>query len=146
MWSTSRQKRSLQDSIPIIPDDVIQTIDRSGESSSLVDPVDRDIQVYFVYPPTAFAVTVPFAILPYRAASILWMVASTFGLILSAFLAWSLSRDLAPIASAILIAYLLANCEVVVVLSNPSAFAISLAVIGSWCLLKNRFPWIGNSA
>ena len=62
---------------------------------------------------------------------------------LAGLLAWDLSREFAPTASAILIAWMLANSEVIVVLSNPSAFAISLAVIGSWCLLKKRFLWIG---
>jgi len=128
---------------PYNPDDVIRVMHQAGEDASIAEPVEREIQARYVYPPTAFAVTVPFALLPWRAASVLWMMGGTFGLILSCFLAWDLSRDFAPTASAILIAYLIANSEVVVVLSNPSALAISLAVIGSWSVLKNRFPWIG---
>jgi hypothetical protein len=124
---------------PYNPDHVLQTIHRAGQDESIAEPVSREIQSRYVYPPTAFAVTVPFALLPWRAASVLWMVASTFGLILSAFLAWDLSREYAPTASALLIAYLLANSEVVVVLSNPSALAISLAVTGTWCLQS----WFG---
>ena len=128
---------------PYNPDHVLRTVHRAGEDASIAAAVDREIQGHYVYPPSAFAATLPFALMPWRAASILWMMASTFGLILSALLAWDLSRDLAPIASALLIAWLLANSEVVVVLSNPSALAISLAVIGTWCLLKGRLPWLG---
>jgi hypothetical protein len=128
---------------PYNPDHVIQTVHLAGEDVSIAEPVEREIQARYVYPPTAFAFTVPFALLPWRAASVLWMMAGTFGLILAALFAWDLCRDLAPTASAVLIAFLLANSEVVVVLSNPSALAISLAVIGTWCILKNRVPWIG---
>lgn len=128
---------------PYNPDHVLRAVHLAGEDASVDESVERQIQVRYVYPPTAFAVTVPFALLPWRIASILWMVASTFGLILSAFMAWDLSRGYAPTASAILIAYLLANSEVVVVLSNPSALAISLAVIGTWCVLKNRSSRLG---
>lgn len=128
---------------PYNPDDVLQTVRRAGEESSIAEPVDREIQDRYVYPPTAFAFTIPFALLPWRAASVLWMLAGTLGLILSSLVAWDLSREYAPIAGAILIAYVLANSEVVVVLSNPSALAISLAVIGVWCILKNRSVWIG---
>lgn len=128
---------------PYNPDHVLQTVHLAGEDASIAEPVSREIQARYVYPPTAFAVTLPFALLPWRAASVLWMAASTFGLILSAFLAWDLSREHAPTASAILIAYLLANSEVVLVLSNPSALAISLAVTGTWCLLKGRQSWLG---
>jgi hypothetical protein len=126
---------------PYNPAHILQTVHLAGEDASIAEPVSREIQVRYVYPPTAFAVTLPFALLPWRAASVLWMVASTFGLILSAFLAWDLSREHAPTVSAVLIAYLLANSEVVVVLCNPSALAISLAVTGTWCLLKHRQSW-----
>ena len=128
---------------PYNPDDVIRTVHKTGEDASIAEPVEREILVHYVYPPTAFAFTVPFAMLPWRAASVLWMTAGTFGLILAGLFAWDLCRELAPIVSALLIAFLLANSEVVVVLSNPSALAISLTVIGAWCILKNRVPWIG---
>jgi len=130
---------------PYNPDHVLQTVHQAGEDASVAEPISRKIQARYVYPPTAFAVTVPFALLPLRAASVLWMATGTLGLILASFLTWDLCRDLAPTASALLIAYLLANSEVVVVLSNPSALAISLAVIATWCILKSRFPWIGVS-
>ena len=128
---------------PYDPDQVLQTVHQAAQDASIADPVSREIQARYVYPPTAFAVTVPFALLPWRAASVFWMMAGTFGLILSALLAWDLCRPFASTAGAFLIAYLLANSEVVVVLSNPSAIAISLAVIGSWCVLKQKLPWVG---
>lgn len=128
---------------PYNPEHVLQTVRLAGEESSIAEPVDREIQARYVYPPTTFAFTIPFALLAWRAAFILWMVAGTIGLILSSLAAWDLSRDYAPIAGAILIAYVLANSEVVVVLSNPSALAISLAVAGAWCVFKNRFSALG---
>jgi hypothetical protein len=128
---------------PYNPDHVLQMVHNAGQDASIGEPISREIQARYVYPPTAFVVTLPFALLPWRAAFVLWMMASTFGLILSAFFAWDFCRDLAPTASAILIAFLLANSEVIVVLSNPSALAISLAVIGTWCILKHRLTGLG---
>ncbi len=62
---------------------------------------------------------------------------------LAAYLTWTLCEESAPILGAVLIAYLLANSEVIIVLGNPSGVAISLAIIGTWCLLKNRYVGAG---
>jgi Glycosyltransferase family 87 len=128
---------------PYNPENVMRAVQEAGQDGVITSAVDRDIQARYIYPPTAFLVTAPFAIMPWRAASVLWMLCGASGLILAAYLSWTLSEEFAPILSAILIAYLLANSEIIVVLGNPSGMAISLAVIGSWCLLKERYVWLG---
>jgi hypothetical protein len=105
----------------------------SDDAAELVT-VTRD-----VYPPTAFSFTVPFAILPWGPASILWMMLTVGSLIFASLLVWNLGANYAPILSGILIAFLLANSELLIVLCNPSGIVISLCVVAVWCFLWEAF-------
>ena len=100
---------------------------------------DRQIVTRHVYLPTSFALTAPFAMLPYGIARILWLMLTFGSLIFASLLAWNLGADHAPILSGILIGFLLANSEVILVLSNASGIAISLCVVAVWCFLRKRF-------
>jgi hypothetical protein len=128
---------------PYNESEVLQTYRAEGGERSLADPVDRAVATRYVYPPSAFTVMVPFALLPWNAARILWTIFSGCAFIIAAFLAWDLSADHAPIVSGALIAYLLANSEILVVLSNPSELVIALCVIAVWCFLRNRLIPVG---
>jgi hypothetical protein len=96
-----------------------------------------------IYPPTAFSFTVPFAILPWGPASMIWMLLTVGSLIFASLLAWNLGADYAPILSGILIGFLLANSELLIVLGNPSGVVICLCVVAVWCFLKERFVSAG---
>jgi hypothetical protein len=77
--------------------------------------------------------------LPYGIARILWLLLTFGSLIFAALLAWDLGADHAPVLSGILIGFLLANSEVIVVLGNASGIAIGLCVVAVWCFLRERF-------
>ena len=110
----------------------------------LVDETEDRISVgRYVYPPTTFAVLVPFALFPWDIAHILWAIFSASSLILAACLAFDLGADHAPILCGAIIAYLLANSEILVMLSNPSALMIALCVIAAWCFIRDRFVAAG---
>jgi hypothetical protein len=128
---------------PYKESEVLQTYRAEGGERSLDDPVDRAVATRYVYPPSAFTVMVPFAFLPWNAARILWTIFSACTFIIAAFLAWDLSADHAPVVSGALIGYLLANSEILVVLSNPSELVISFCVIAVWCFIRNRLIPVG---
>ena len=102
----------------------------------------REVMRY-IYPPTTFVFTAPFAMLPWGVAHFLWMTLIAGSLIFSSFLIWSLGADYAPVASGILIGFLLANSEMLMVTGNVAGIAISFCLISVWCFLRNRFVWAG---
>ena len=92
----------------------------------------------FVYQPTIFLFTAPLAMLKFRPAEELWMLLTLSRVILASFLLWSLAGQDAPFVSALLIAFMLANSELLVATGNPSGITIGLCIIAVWCLVKQR--------
>ncbi len=97
----------------------------------------------YIYLPTAFPLTVPFAILPLSIAQAAWMIVTVMSLILASFLMWDLGASQHPIVAGCLIGYLLANSEVIFILCNAAGLAVSLCVISVWCFQSNRFSVVG---
>jgi len=128
---------------PYNENEVLRVYRAEGGERPLTDPKDRAIATRYVYPPSAFAVMAPLALLPWGLAHTLWMILSALSLILAAGLAWDLGSRDAPLLAGLLVGYLLANSEVIVVLSNPSELVISLCVIAVWCFLRDRFVLVG---
>jgi len=128
---------------PYNQDQVLRVYRAEGGERSLALERDREIATRFVYPPSALADIVPFALLKWRAASVLWMLVSSISLIAAACLAWDLTARNAPILGGLFAGFILANSEVLVVLSNPSELSISLCVIAVWCFSRNRLIPIG---
>jgi hypothetical protein len=102
-----------------------------------------EVLTKYIYLPTSFIIVAPFAMLPWGAAQVLWTSLGIGGLILAAFLMWDLGAGYAPVISCCLICFVLANSEVLIAIGNPAAIAISLCVVGVWCLLKDKFVWAG---
>jgi hypothetical protein len=122
---------------------VLRTYRTEGGARDLSDPLDRAVATRYVYPPSAFAVMVPSALLPWGFAHGLWAILSVSSLILAGCLAWDLAGSNGSVLCAALVAYLLANSEILVVLSNPSELAIGLCVIAVWCFLRERYVAAG---
>jgi hypothetical protein len=102
----------------------------------------REVMRY-IYLPTAFAFTVPFSMLPWSVAHFLWMALIAGSLIFASFLMWSLGADHAPILSGLLVGFLLANSEMLVITGNTAGIAISLCLVAVWCFLRDRFVAAG---
>ncbi|MGD0547815.1 MAG: glycosyltransferase family 87 protein [Terracidiphilus sp.] len=112
-----------------------------AEAGSRTEPSDvlREILSLNMYLPTAFVFTVPFAMLPWGAAQLLWMIVTAASLILAAFLMGNLGVDYAPVLSVGLIGFLLANSEALFATGNPAGIAVCRCVTAVWCFLKGRF-------
>ncbi len=111
--------------------------------SQLETATDRQIVTRYLYPPTAFSLTLPFAMLPWKAAHILWMVLTMGSFVLASYLVWSLGANYAPVLSGILVGFLLANSELLVMTGNAAGIAISLCVVAVWCFVRERFVVAG---
>ena len=77
--------------------------------------------------------------LPWESARMLWMFLSLGSLIFAAFLMWNLGANYTPEISGLLIGFMLANSELVLVVGNMAGIAIGLCVVAVWCFLRGRF-------
>ncbi|HET7102495.1 MAG TPA: glycosyltransferase family 87 protein [Terracidiphilus sp.] len=106
-------------------------------------PGVQEVITHNVYPPTAFALTLPFAILPIWSASVLWMVVSCSLFILSGWLIWKASAQYAPTMSGVLAGFLLANSVWLFLVGNSAMIATALCIIAVWCFVGRRFELAG---
>jgi hypothetical protein len=104
-----------------------------------VAPVSRFVVTRYVYPPTAFIFTIPFALLPVGAAHVVWVLLAAASMILAAFLMLNSGQDQASLLSGILLGFLLANSGLVLAIGNPAGMIIGFCVIAVWCFINDRF-------
>jgi len=93
----------------------------------------------YIYLPTAFSFTIPFAALPWGTARTLWISLTISSLFFASLLIWDIGADYDPIVSGVLLGFLLANSEVIVALCNSTGIAVSLCVVAVWCFLRKRY-------
>ena len=105
-------------------------------------PVIRHVVTWYVYLPTTFLFTSPFAMLPWGSAHVLWTIITVGSFGFAAFLIWSLSED-APIISGWLIGFLLAGSEAIFAGGNAVGIVVGLSAIAVWCFIQDRFAWAG---
>jgi hypothetical protein len=124
---------------PYNPADVLRTYhadggDRAGDPAADLVPI-----AHSHYPPSEFSFAVLFAALPFKLAQVLWtaFIAACVGF--AAFLMWNEGARHAPFAAGCLLAVFLVNSPSLMVFGNPGAIAVSLCVIGVWCILRGRF-------
>jgi len=96
-----------------------------------------------MYLPTAYIVTVPFALLPWGLAHLLWRIFAAGSLIVAAFLMLKSVRTDALGISLVLICFVLANCEIIFATGAISGIVVGLCIIAAWCFLEERFVLIG---
>lgn len=122
---------------------VLRVYQAEGGESAFDTANQRQFATRYIYLPTAFLFTTPFALLPWGPAHILWMALTVGSLVLASFLTWSLGADYAPVISGCLIGFMLSNSEVVVILCNAGGIAVSLCAIAVWSFLRDRFVGAG---
>jgi hypothetical protein len=132
----------LQHSDPYKESEVLRISQAEGGNRPWDTANPRHVMQY-IYLPTAFSFTIPFAMLPWGPAHILWLALTVGILILASSLMWNLGSDYAPIVSGALIGFLLANSELLVVTGNVAGIAIAFCVVAVWCFLRERFIWAG---
>jgi hypothetical protein len=133
----------IQQGDPYDESAVLNTYRAEGGATSSDSEKIRQIVTRHIYLPTAFFFTIPFALLPWGPAHLLWMALTSGSLIFASFLIWNLGADDAPIVSGALIGFLLANSELLVITGNAAGIAISLCVVAVWCFLRERFIPVG---
>ena len=124
---------------PYNPGELEHVYQAEGGASPHDTAMTRTTETQYIYPPTAFSITIPFAVLPFRAAQILWLLATAGSLTLGAFLMWEVSAQYAPLLSGALIGLTLANCELFLAIAGPGGIAIGLCVAAAWCFVRERF-------
>ena len=128
---------------PYNENDLKSTYHVEGGETSKETPILRLTETQYIYPPTAFLLTLPFAVLPFGLAQFLWLAATASSLILAALAMWDVGAKHAPLFSGALICLTLANSELFLVLGNPAGIALGFCVIAVWCFLQERFVWLG---
>jgi hypothetical protein len=120
--------------------DVYRT--EGGERPGDPEKYNQAVTLY-VNVPTTFIFVAPFAMLPWEAAHLLWLMVTAGFFILAAILTWNLGERYAPKVSLLLLCILLANCEMIFDGGNTAGIAISLCVVAVWCFLRDRFVLAG---
>ncbi|MDR3411273.1 MAG: glycosyltransferase family 87 protein [Formivibrio sp.] len=111
--------------------------------SNALAPAQRQVVTLCVYFPTVFLFLAPFAVMAWGPAHLLWMILTAAGLVLAAYLTWSLGARAAPRLSGGLIGLLLIFSAGLMLNGNSAGIAVSLCVIAVWCFIKERFAWVG---
>jgi hypothetical protein len=106
-------------------------------------PSIRLMEKQYIYFPSAFPFTIPFALLPFGPAHFLWLGFTAASLIVAAILIWNVASSFAPILSGFLIGLLIADAELFLAIGNPGGIAIGLCAIGVWCFIRERWVVAG---
>jgi hypothetical protein len=96
-----------------------------------------------LYPPSTLLALSPLALFQYPAAWLIWFLLNGALLIFATFLILSLCPNSHRWLATALGAILLAGSSRLLILAQPSAFAISLVVIGVYCFLRGRRILVG---
>ena len=133
----------IQHQDPYNPDQVMSLYRaEGGDAPTDADKIRRMVSGY-VYLPNAFTFTIPFALLPWGPAHILWQAVIVACYLLAAFLVWDLAAQFAPVAAGALICFLLVNSELLLVTSNAAGIVLSLCAVAAWTFLRERLALAG---
>ena len=133
----------IQHCDPYNESEVLRVYQAEGAYRLLDTAKERLMATRYGYLPTSFSFTVPFAMLPWGPAHILWMTLTAGSLILASFLIWSIGANSAPLISGCLIGFFLANSEVLVIQGMCAGIVVSLSVVAVWCFIRERFVLAG---
>ena len=120
---------------------------RIYQAEGIYGPVDtaRVVQMAtrYLYLPGAFSVTLPFAMLSWGLARVLWIALTAGSLIFGSLLIWRVGANHGPIVSGCLIGFLLANSELLIDQGMCAGIAVSFCVIAVCCFVRHRFVVAG---
>jgi hypothetical protein len=119
----------------------IYVSEAAGHSSDSI--ATKRVVIVYIYLPSAFILTVPFALLTWGPAHVVWMVVTAASYILAALLMWHVGASRAPVVSGWLICFFLITSELLIEVGNAAGVAVSLCVIAVWCFLQERFVPVG---
>ncbi|HEY1806476.1 MAG TPA: glycosyltransferase family 87 protein [Terracidiphilus sp.] len=133
----------LQHADPYQQSNLVRTFQADQEVYATASVTVRNVVKICVNLPTMLALVIPFALLPWGPAHLLWMVSIATSFILAAYLMWSIGARDAPVVTGVLIGLFLFESEMLIEIGNPAGIAVSLCVIAVWCFLRDRFVPLG---
>ena len=133
----------LQHGDPYNEGDVLSVYRGEGRESATEPALDREVKTRFFYPPTAFIVTLPFAVVGFAAGKIAWTILLAGSLVLAAMAVWDVAADYAPLMGGMLAGLMLMNSFWLFMIGNSAAIAVSFCMLAAWCFMRGRFPWAG---
>jgi len=95
------------------------------------------------YPPSAELIFAPFGALKWPVAYCLWVALTCILMTVAAFLIWDAAQEYAPDPPFYLACIVLANAGILYSSANPAGLAVSLCIIGVWCIAQQRLLAIG---
>jgi hypothetical protein len=128
---------------PYNPAQLDNTYRTQGGESPRDNPQIRRTERMYNYLPTAFPLTLTFALLPFGLAHWLWLGFTASSLVLASFLMWQIAAQSAPLLAGLLVGLSLANSELFLILGNPAGLAVGFCVIAVWCISQKRFVLAG---
>jgi hypothetical protein len=129
----------MQHGDPYLQSDVLRIYASEGRELPAESALNRQVMTQYFYPPTAFIVTLPFALVGFGPGHALWMIASAGSLILASFLMFDLGASFSPLLSGALLGFLLLNSFWLFMIGNSAAIAVSFCSIAVWCFVRERF-------
>jgi hypothetical protein len=97
----------------------------------------------YIYLPTIFAATVPLLVFPMSVAYVLWTAFAALGFLVAAAMMWDVGKEYAPLLTGALLCCYLANSGSLISTGNAASLALSLGIIGAWCILRARWVVAG---
>ena len=128
---------------PYKESEVSRVYQAEGVYGPLDSATERQMVARFAYLPSAFTLTVPFAMLPWGPAHTLWKAVTIGSLIFASYLIWNFGANYAPVISGCLVGFLLANRELLALRGMCAGIAVSLCVVAVLCFLRERFVLAG---
>ena len=133
----------LQHADPYSESEVLRVYRSEGGDSASDTAKNLQIATQNPYLPTVYSFSVPFALFPWGPAHILWLALTFAALIGASFLIWGLASEYSPVLAGVLIGFLLANSEVLIITGNAAGIVISLCIVSTWCFVRNRYVFAG---
>jgi hypothetical protein len=132
----------IQHSDPYKQDDFLRVYRADGgriPTEPMMSQLFRRAVLVCVNLPTTLFLILPMAHLPLAQGYMLWIFFTAAGLVLAAFLMWTLGANKSPGISLFLISLLLANCVILFKDGNAAGIVVSFCVVAVWCFLEDRF-------
>lgn len=95
------------------------------------------------YPPSALFLVIPLALLPFDVARVIWLCIGMILFSCAALCVADLCVERRALWAQSLLAVFVASSTMLIMLGQPAMFAISLAVIGVWSFLRQRWLALG---
>jgi len=95
-----------------------------------------------LYPPSSLFWFVPFALFPWTVSLVLWISVSAILFVMATLAMADVCRSRSPVPL-ILLGLFTATSTMLLSTAQVSSPAISLCVLGIWCMVKDRFPVFG---